>query len=67
MRFVDAIDRFVEDMRMQGRINSDRTEERYRRTLELHNDDVNGRDPHHRPRRRQAHAAPLAASQHAAP
>jgi site-specific recombinase XerD len=45
MRFVDAIDRFVEDMRMQGRINSDRTEERYRRTLELHNDDVNGRDP----------------------
>jgi integrase/recombinase XerD len=45
MRFGDAIDEFIEDMRLQGRINSDSTERSYRGTLYKHADDVSNRDP----------------------
>lgn len=45
MRFRDLIDPFFEDMRMRGRITSPRTEEGYRKTLELHAQDVQNRDP----------------------
>src|SRR3954468_15375168 len=45
MRFGDAIDEFIEDMRLQGRINSDSTERSYRGTLYKHADDVGNRDP----------------------
>lgn len=45
MRFGDAIDLFIADMRESGRINSAGTEVGYRRVLELHADDVSNRDP----------------------
>jgi integrase len=45
MRFADAIDEFIDDMRLQGRINSDSTERSYRGTLYKHADDVGNRDP----------------------
>ena len=45
MRFADAIDAFVGDMRAQGRMNSDRTEESYRACLNRHADVVRNRDP----------------------
>lgn len=45
MKFTDAIDDFFIDMRQQGRIKSPRTEVSYRRTLELHAEDVQNRDP----------------------
>jgi integrase/recombinase XerD len=45
MKFTDAIDDFFLDMRQQGRIKSKRTEVSYRRTLELHAEDVGNRDP----------------------
>ena len=45
MRFNDAIDLYVRDMRSEGRINSDRTVLSYRHTLERHSQDVDNRDP----------------------
>src|SRR3954451_12774518 len=45
MKFRDAINDYVRDMRSQGRITSDRTELRYRSVLELHNSDLSNRDP----------------------
>jgi integrase len=45
MTFGEAIDRYIEDMRSQGRINSDRTEIGYRACLAAHADDVSNRDP----------------------
>jgi integrase/recombinase XerC len=45
MKFGDAIDRFVRDMRSQGRMNSNRTEESYRACLNRHADVVRNRDP----------------------
>ena len=45
MRFGVAIDRFIEDMRLQGRINSMATERSYRGTLSAHLEDVCNRDP----------------------
>jgi integrase len=45
VRFSDAIDLFVRDMRAQGRMNSDATERNYRVTLSAHCDDVGGYDP----------------------
>jgi integrase/recombinase XerD len=45
VRMTAAIDEFVLDMTASGRFNSPRTEASYRRTLELHADDVENRDP----------------------
>jgi site-specific recombinase XerD len=45
MRFDVAIDEYIADMRLQGRINSDATERNYRGTLYAHCDDVGNRDP----------------------
>ena len=45
MKFRDAIDQYISDMRSEGRISSDRTVRSYRHTLERHADDVENRDP----------------------
>lgn len=45
MRFSQAIDLYVADMRAAGRINSDRSEVSYRATLVRHAEDVSNRDP----------------------
>jgi integrase len=45
MRFSDAIDRYIEDMQSQGRLNSRSSERGYRSTLEAHGEDVGNRDP----------------------
>ena len=45
MKLADAIDEFVRDWRMQGRINSDHTERSYRSVLNCHLEDVGNRDP----------------------
>ncbi len=45
MKFSDAIDLYITDMRLSGRINTDRTERAYRDVLAVHCDDVNNRDP----------------------
>lgn len=45
MKFSQAIDQYIRDMRMYGRINSDATETAYRSRLDAHCDDVNNRDP----------------------
>lgn len=45
MRFAEAIDRYIADQRMYGRINSGGTEELYRLRLGQHCDDVRNRDP----------------------
>jgi integrase/recombinase XerD len=45
VKFSAVIDLYVADRRSQGRINSPNTETAYRRVLNLHCDDVNGRDP----------------------
>jgi site-specific recombinase XerD len=46
MRFTQAIDKFIADQRMYGRINSDKTELSYRSRLYAHAEDINNRDPH---------------------
>ena len=43
--FTHYIDQYVRDKQRQGTFNSPRTELDYRRTLELHAEDVNNRDP----------------------
>lgn len=45
MNFGQSIDAYLTDMRISGRIRSDRTELDYYRTLSLHADDVGNRDP----------------------
>lgn len=45
MKFSDAIEDYIADMRSAGRINTRRTEDSYRDTLGLHADDVDNRDP----------------------
>jgi integrase len=45
MRFSDAIDRYIDDMQSQGRLNSPSSERGYRSTLVAHADDVRNRDP----------------------
>jgi integrase len=45
VRFDYAIDRYIEDMRRLGRINSDRTEHSYSSYLMAHAEDVGNRDP----------------------
>lgn len=45
MKFSDAIDAFITDMRAEGRINSPSTETNYRITLDRHADDIGNRDP----------------------
>lgn len=45
MKFDAAIDRYIEDMRRYGRINSGRTEHSYYSRLRAHSDDVGNRDP----------------------
>lgn len=45
MKFTKSIDLFIDDMRADGRINSDRTEVAYRSRLRAHADDVSNRDP----------------------
>lgn len=45
MKFLDAIDLYVADQRRLGRINSPRTEQFYRASLEAHADDIQNRDP----------------------
>lgn len=45
MTTAEAIDRFVVDQRMAGRINSDTTERSYRSVLRRHMDDIDNRDP----------------------
>jgi integrase len=45
MRFAEAIDRYIDDMRGQGRLNSLSSERGYRSTLDSHGDDLANRDP----------------------
>jgi len=45
MRFSDAIELYVADMRRYGRINSDRTEASYRHRFYAHGEDLRNRDP----------------------
>lgn len=45
MRFYEAIDLYVADMRAQGRLNSPSSERGYRSTLLAHAEDVHNRDP----------------------
>jgi integrase/recombinase XerD len=45
MKFAEAIDLYIADMRTEGRINSPATETNYRITLNAHADDVSNRDP----------------------
>lgn len=45
MRFLDAVDRFIADQKAHGRMRSEHSERAYRRCLELHGEDVGGRDP----------------------
>lgn len=45
LRFGDAIDAFVADMRREGRITTDASERSYRTRLGVHGDDVGNRDP----------------------
>lgn len=45
MKFTDAIETYIRDMRLSGRINSLATERTYRSTLEKHAEDIDNRDP----------------------
>jgi integrase/recombinase XerD len=45
MRFYDAIDAYIEDMQVQGRLTSSSSERGYRSTLIAHAEDVQNRDP----------------------
>lgn len=45
MKFTEAIDAYLRDQRMLGRINSDRTEVSYRSRLMAHAADIGNRDP----------------------
>jgi integrase/recombinase XerC len=45
VKFSDAIDRFEDDMRSQGRLNSESSVRGYRASLAWHADDVSNRDP----------------------
>jgi integrase len=45
MRFDEAVDRYIDDMRTQGRLNSPSSERGYRGTLAVHGEDVSNRDP----------------------
>lgn len=45
MRFYDAIDRYIADMRAEGKLNSAVSERGYRGTLNAHADDLTNRDP----------------------
>lgn len=45
MKLTAAIDAYIEDMRLQGRINSPATERDYRGALMAHAEDVANRDP----------------------
>lgn len=45
MKFSEAIDAYVADMRAEGRMTSDPTERSYRSCLDAHADDVDNRDP----------------------
>lgn len=45
MQFTRAIDLYVADMRSEGRMNSDKTEQAYRGVLMRHAEDVGNRDP----------------------
>lgn len=45
MKFAVAVDLYIADMRIEGRITSDRTEEGYRHVLRCHGEDVGNRDP----------------------
>ncbi len=45
MRFDEAIDAYMTDMRAQGRLNSASSERGYRSTLQAHAEDVGNRDP----------------------
>src|ERR1035441_1948636 len=45
MRFDQAIDLYIADMKAQGRLNSASSERGYRSTLVAHGEDVGNRDP----------------------
>jgi hypothetical protein len=45
MRFYDAIDAYIADMQVQGRLTSPSSERGYRSTLLTHAEDVQNRDP----------------------
>jgi site-specific recombinase XerD len=45
MRFSDAVDQFITDMRSQGRLNSESSVRDYRGTLDAHAEDIGNRDP----------------------
>jgi integrase len=45
MRLTTAVDRFCEDMKAEGRMNSPATERDYRYCLDRHTQDVDNRDP----------------------
>jgi hypothetical protein len=45
MRFALYVDRYIDDMESQGRINSRATIRSYRDCLDHHGEDVDNRDP----------------------
>ena len=45
MKFSDAVEQFIRDMRVQGRLNSEPSVRGYRSTLDAHGQDVGNRDP----------------------
>jgi integrase/recombinase XerD len=45
MRFTTAVDQFEDDMRLQGRLNSESSVRAYRGSLTRHAEDVSNRDP----------------------
>ena len=45
VQFARAVDLYIADMRTEGRITSNRTEESYRHVLRCHGEDVSNRDP----------------------
>jgi site-specific recombinase XerD len=45
VRFHDAVEQYIVDMRSQGRLNSASSERGYRSTLDAHAEDIGNRDP----------------------
>jgi hypothetical protein len=65
MRFIQAIDRFIEDSYGAGRITSPRSEAAYRHALGRHADDAPSDDPRHTTREDvRTTPSALAAPQH---
>jgi hypothetical protein len=59
VRFAQAIDRFLDDMRVSGRITSRSSERAYTDVLRWHEQDSETKDPQDHPRGRPAHPEAL--------